>query len=95
MKGAKETEGCPGLAHRTVWCTREINSELLSFGFLESHSAIIHRTVRWATGLSGVPAEQRLQRNGRLQWKPEKRYSARTVRAKSKQAPEDAPDSEQ
>jgi hypothetical protein len=45
--------------------------------------------------MSGVPAEQRLQRNGRLQWKPEKRYSARTVRAESEQAPEDAPNSEQ
>jgi hypothetical protein len=42
-----------------------------------------------------VPAEQRLQRNGRLQQKPEKRYSARKVRAESEQAPEGAPDSEQ
>jgi hypothetical protein len=42
-----------------------------------------------------VPAEQRLQRNGRLQRKPEKRYSARTVRAESEQASEGAPDSEQ
>jgi hypothetical protein len=33
--------------------------------------------------------------NGRLQRKPEKRYSARTVRAESEQAPEGAPDSEQ
>jgi hypothetical protein len=40
-KGAKGTEGYPGLAHQTlsgappdsVRCTREINSELLSFGF--------------------------------------------------------------
>jgi hypothetical protein len=60
-----------------------------------SHFAIIHRTVRCGTGLSGVPVEQWLQRNGRLQWKPEKRYSARTVRAESEQAPEGAPDSEQ
>jgi hypothetical protein len=42
-----------------------------------------------------VPAEQRLQHNGRLQWKPEKHYNARTVRAESEQAPEGAPDSEQ
>jgi hypothetical protein len=33
MKGAKKTEGCPGLAHRTVRCTREINFELATFGF--------------------------------------------------------------
>jgi hypothetical protein len=33
-----------------------------------SRSAIIHRTVRCSTGLSGAPAEQRLLRaNGRLQ----------------------------
>jgi hypothetical protein len=48
-KGAKETEGCPGLAHRTVsgapgW----INSNLPPSGFWKSHSAIIHRTVRCA-----------------------------------------------
>jgi hypothetical protein len=54
-KGAKETEGCPGLAHRTVsgapgW----INSNSPPSGFWKSHSAIIHRTVRCVTGLSGV-----------------------------------------
>jgi hypothetical protein len=32
-----------------------------------------------------VPAEQRLQHNGRLQRKPEKHYSARIVRAESEQ----------
>ena len=32
-----------------------------------------------------MPAEQWLQRNGRLQRKPEKRYNARTVRAESEQ----------
>jgi hypothetical protein len=59
---------CPGLAHRTVRCTREPNSELATFGNSGSRSAIIHRTVRCSTGLSGVPAEQRLLRtNGRLQ----------------------------
>jgi hypothetical protein len=69
-------EVCPGLAHRTmsdappdsVWCTRDSNSELLTFRNFRSHSAIIYRTVRWGTGLSGVPAEQWLLRaNGRLQ----------------------------
>jgi hypothetical protein len=33
-------------------------SELFTFGFLQRRFAIIHRTVRCATGLSGVPAEQ-------------------------------------
>jgi hypothetical protein len=72
-----------------------INSNSSPSGFWKSHFALIHRTVRCATGLSGVPAEQRLQRNGRLQRKPEKRYSAWIVRAESEQAPEGAPDSEQ
>jgi hypothetical protein len=62
---------------------------------MESHSAIIHRTVRCATGLSGVPAEQRLasatvNSNGRLQ-REQCMDSSRRVRA----APEGAPDSEQ
>jgi hypothetical protein len=78
----------------SVRCTREINSELLSFGFSPGHFAIIQRTVWCATGLSIVPAEQWLQRNGRLQQKPEKRYSAWTVRAEVRAEPEGTPDNE-
>jgi hypothetical protein len=37
-------------------------SELATLGFLRARSAIIHRTVWYATGLSGAPAEQRLLR---------------------------------
>jgi hypothetical protein len=55
-KGAKETEENPGLAHRTVRCTRVNQLKLFTFGFLQAHSAIIHRTVRCATGLSGAPS---------------------------------------
>jgi hypothetical protein len=52
----------------SVRCTRDSNSELLTFGNSGGRSAIIHRTVRCSTGLSGVPAEQQLLRaNGRLQ----------------------------
>jgi hypothetical protein len=48
--------------------TREIDAKLASFGNLVGRSAIIHRTVRCNTGLSDVPAEQRLlHANGRLQ----------------------------
>jgi hypothetical protein len=70
-KEQKTTEGCPGLAHRTVRCTREIHSELATFGFLGSHSAIIHWTVRCSTRLSGVPsgatvASATVEFNGRL-----------------------------
>jgi hypothetical protein len=88
--------------HRTVRCTRHrigwtlhlrVSGQPLRYN---SPGCLVgHRTVRWVTGLSGVPAEQRLQRNGRLQRTPEKALqcadSSRRVRA----APEDAPDSEQ
>jgi hypothetical protein len=60
--------GLSGVPPDSVRCTRDSNSELLTFGNSGSSSAIIHRTVRCRTGLSGVPAEQRLLRaNGRLQ----------------------------
>jgi hypothetical protein len=38
----------------SVRCTREPNSELATFGNSGSRSAIIHRTVRCSTGLSGA-----------------------------------------
>jgi hypothetical protein len=51
----------------SVRCTRVNQLKLFSFGFPRRSSAIIHRTVRCATGLSRAPAEQRLSvRNGRL-----------------------------
>jgi hypothetical protein len=57
-------------------------------------SAIIHRTVRCSTGLSGVPAEQRLLRaNGHLQRNNESEQCA-PARAEVRAAPEGAPDSE-
>jgi hypothetical protein len=34
--------------------------ELATFGFQQSRSAIIHRTIRCATGLSGAPVKQQL-----------------------------------
>jgi hypothetical protein len=68
-KEQKTTEGCPGLAHRTVWCAREINSKLATFENSGNHSAIIHLTVRCSTGLSGVPSGATATCvNGRLQW---------------------------
>jgi hypothetical protein len=58
---------CP-VCHRTVsGAPGPYNSELATFGFLQRHPAIIHRTVRCATGLSGAPSgATALQRNGRL-----------------------------
>jgi hypothetical protein len=63
--------GLSGVPPDSVRCTRENDSKLLSFGFLGSHSAIIHRTVRCSTGLSGVPsgatvANTTVEFNGRL-----------------------------
>jgi hypothetical protein len=81
--------------HRTVsGAPGTYDSELLTLGFLRPRSAIIHWTVRYATGLSGAPAKQRLASamvgcNGRLQ-----HYSARTVRSEVRVATEGAPDSE-
>jgi hypothetical protein len=40
----------PGLAHRTVRCTRALEAELTTFGKIRGRSAIIHRTVRCASG---------------------------------------------
>jgi hypothetical protein len=42
--------GLSGVPPDSVRCTRDSNSELLTFGISGSHSAIIHRTVRWRTG---------------------------------------------
>jgi hypothetical protein len=63
--------GLPGAPPDSVRCTREINSKLATFGNLGSHSAIIHRTIRCSTGLSGVPsgatvASATVEFNGRL-----------------------------
>jgi hypothetical protein len=84
-----------GVPPDSVRCTREIHSELLNFGFMGSHSAIIHRTVRCSTGLSDVPsgatvASATVEFNG---WLTTLQCAdkARRVRA----APEGAPDSEQ
>jgi hypothetical protein len=52
---------CPGLAQRTVRCTRGLHAELLTFGKIQRRSAIIHRTVRcpkgerlWNSSASGI-----------------------------------------
>jgi hypothetical protein len=58
---------CP-VCTDSVRCTREIHSELFSFGNLGSHSAIIHWAVRCSTRLSGVPCGATSNSaNGRVQ----------------------------
>jgi hypothetical protein len=49
------------LVHRTVsGAPGPYHLQLATLGFLQRRSAIIHRNVQCATGLSGAPAEQRL-----------------------------------
>jgi hypothetical protein len=65
-------------------------------GWINSNSPPMEKPLRYNSPDCPVcHMEQRLQCNGRLQRKPEKRYSARTVRAEVRAAPEGAPDSEQ
>jgi hypothetical protein len=48
--------GLSGVPSDSVRCTRDSNSELLTFGNSRSHSAIIHRTVRCASGAMATSA---------------------------------------
>jgi hypothetical protein len=50
---------CPGLAHRTVsGAPGNPTSNLPPLGILGSHSAIIHRTVRCASGLTATQCQR-------------------------------------
>jgi hypothetical protein len=71
--------GLAGVPPDSVRCTRGDRLKLFTFGFLESRSAIIHRTVRCACGATTIA------RNGQLQRSPANVNSARTVRAESEQ----------
>jgi hypothetical protein len=68
----------PGLAHRTVRCTRALEAELATFRKIRGRFAIIHRTVSGVT--PDCPVCQRsngyFAHNGRLQ-PHSMRYSAR------------------
>jgi hypothetical protein len=71
------------------------NDQLSTLGFLRARSAIIHRTVWCATGLSGAPAKQRLF-GATVDCKSAgQSYSAQTVRAEVRAVARGAPDSEQ
>jgi hypothetical protein len=72
----------PSLEHRTVRCARVNQLKLLNFGFPRRSSAIIHRTIRCAIGLSGAPGEQRLSaRNGDSDIEQYRTVNAAEVRA--------------
>jgi hypothetical protein len=47
--------GLSGGAPDSVRCARLASGELATLGNVWRHTAIIHRTVRWCTGLSGEP----------------------------------------
>jgi hypothetical protein len=53
-----------GGAPNSVRCARLVRGELAALGTRRRHTTIIHRTVRWCTGLSGgapdCPVSQRL-----------------------------------
>jgi hypothetical protein len=93
----KSAEVCPGLAHRTVRCTRDSNSELLTFGNSGSHSAIIHRTVWCSTGQCPVAHRTVRCASGATATSAPtvacNLIKCATVRAEVRHAPEGAPDS--
>jgi hypothetical protein len=84
------------MAHQTVsGAPGPYNVQLSTLGFLRACSAIIHRTVRCATGLSGAPAEQRLF-GATVDCKSAgQSYSVQTVRAEVRAVARGAPNSEQ
>jgi hypothetical protein len=75
--------GLSGVPPDSVRCTREPNSEMLTFGNSGSHSTIIHRTVRCASGVTATTAPTVACNS----------IKCATVRAKVRHAPDGAPDS--
>jgi hypothetical protein len=75
--------GLSGAPPDSVRCTRDSNSELLTFGNSGRHSAIIHRTVRCASGAMATSAPT-VTCNC---------IQCATVRAEVRLAPEGTPDS--
>jgi hypothetical protein len=47
--------GLSGGAPDSVWCARPASGEQATLGKNRRRTTIIHRTVRWCTGLSGEP----------------------------------------
>jgi hypothetical protein len=75
--------GLSGVPPDSVRCTRESNSKLASLGNLGGRSAIIHRTVRCASGATAT-SHQRSSATS---------IKCAPVRAEVRAAPEGAPDS--
>jgi hypothetical protein len=77
--------GLSGVPPDSVRCTRDSNSELLTFRNSGGRFAIIHRTIRCASGAT-TTSRQRLSAEG---------IKCATVRARVRAEPDGAPDSEQ
>jgi hypothetical protein len=69
----------------SVWCTRDSNSELLTFRNSGGHSAIIHRTVQCASGATATSRQR----------SSAERIECATVRARVRAETGGAPDSAQ
>jgi hypothetical protein len=50
--------GLSGGAPDNVRCARLVHGELATLGIRRRRMAIIHRTIRWCTGLSGGPSAE-------------------------------------
>jgi hypothetical protein len=93
--------GLSGGAPDSVWCARLADGEPAALGKTRRRTTIIHRTVRWSTGLSGEPsvasANGRL-RNPRATHGPQQRSVGHTGLSGVPTSPEDqrsdAPDME-
>jgi hypothetical protein len=83
----------------SVRCTRDSNSELLTFGKSGGRSAIIHRIVRCCTGQCPVAHQTVRCASGATttsrQWSSAEAIKCATVRARVRAEPDGAPDSEQ
>jgi hypothetical protein len=89
--------GLSGVPSDSVRCTRDSNSELLTFGNSVSHSAIIHRTVRCSTGQCPVAHRTVRCASGATTTSAPtvtcNCIQCATVRVEVRHAPEGAPDS--
>jgi hypothetical protein len=54
-----------GLTHRTIRCARLVSGEMAALGNRRWCTAIIHRTVRWCTGLSGESSAENSSPSGK------------------------------
>jgi hypothetical protein len=52
--------GLSGVPPDSVWCTRELQAKLFTFGKTQRRSAIIHRTVRCTPDSVRCSKEERL-----------------------------------